>query len=155
MPGIVSSLLNTICNVRSAFSCRLAPVSGLLLGCNFSATFLCVICFDHRFLYLLRCIDDPNVVSKLQRSQDGGEDGQNEGSGHRLEEKHTKAQGVKLLLEMWVQNGTVRHSNIMQHYDPDDITDHSIGSQHLHGGVSTVIHDLGEKWYNQVCLHPS
>lgn len=35
--------------------------------------------------YLLRCIDDADVVSKLQWSQHSSEDGEGEGSRHRLQ----------------------------------------------------------------------
>lgn len=44
--------------------------------------FVCV-CFQWS-LYLLWCVDHTNVVSELQRSQDGGEDWENEGSRHCL-----------------------------------------------------------------------
>lgn len=37
------------------------------------------------FFYLLRCIDDADVVPKLQGSQDGSEDWENKGSSHCLE----------------------------------------------------------------------
>lgn len=41
------------------------------------------VCFQWS-LYLLWCVDHTNVVSELQRSQDGGEDWENKGSRHCL-----------------------------------------------------------------------
>lgn len=89
MPGIVSLchvwLLNTVCR-RWGGAATLAwawnstrqrrPGRETPLGS-------CV-CFQWS-PYLLRCVDHADVISELQRSQDGGEDGENKCSRHCLE----------------------------------------------------------------------
>lgn len=70
--------------------------------------FLCV-CFQWS-LYLLWRIDHTNVVSELQRSQDGGEDWENKGSRHGLK-THSNGTFRRAFSE---QNTTERLSDILQ-----------------------------------------
>lgn len=72
-----------------------------------------VIAASFLFFYLLRCIDDADVVPKLQRSQDGSEDWENKGSSHCLEKKHTQTQTSTstincIQLWSWWENHPIR-----------------------------------------------
>lgn len=74
------------------------------------------VCFQS-LPYLLWCVDHTDVVSELQRSQDGSEDGENKGSRHCLK-THSDAP------VSWV----FQNRGPLTLHIPDHITNHVMAS---------------------------